>query len=82
MQPGRSAAVVGALEEVGAVALGKTNMDQFATGFVGTRAPYGIPRSVSDDAAATTGSASPKGTSGSCRTGELGGYGAEVACGL
>ena len=28
----------------GALYVGKTNMDQFATGLVGTRSPYGIPR--------------------------------------
>ncbi|MCU1465126.1 MAG: allophanate hydrolase [Actinomycetia bacterium] len=39
-----SAAVVERLEEAGAVVLGTTNMDQFATGLVGTRSPYGTPR--------------------------------------
>jgi allophanate hydrolase len=38
--------VVAALEAAGAVLAGKTNMDQFATGLVGTRSPYGIPESV------------------------------------
>jgi allophanate hydrolase len=37
----RSATAVRRLEEAGAVAIGKTNMDQFATGLVGTRSPYG-----------------------------------------
>ncbi|HXQ51819.1 MAG TPA: allophanate hydrolase [Stellaceae bacterium] len=46
--PERSAAVVAKLEAAGAVALGKTNLDQFATGLVGTRSPYGIPSSVFD----------------------------------
>ncbi len=44
--PQRSAAVVERLEEAGATVIGKTNMDQFATGLVGTRSPYGIPSSV------------------------------------
>jgi len=35
------AAVVGLLRAAGAVPIGKTNMDQFATGLVGTRSPYG-----------------------------------------
>ena len=35
--------VVELLLEAGALLLGKTNMDQFATGLVGTRSPYGIP---------------------------------------
>ena len=30
----------------GAVCVGKTNLDQFATGLVGTRSPYGRPSSV------------------------------------
>jgi allophanate hydrolase len=40
----RSAAVVEQLERAGAVVIGTTNMDQFATGLVGTRSPYGTPR--------------------------------------
>ena len=39
--PGSSAAVVQRLVDAGAIALGKTNLDQFATGLVGTRSPYG-----------------------------------------
>jgi len=39
--PTESAAVVAALVAAGAVPLGKTNLDQFATGLVGTRSPYG-----------------------------------------
>ena len=41
-----SAPVVSKLEEAGAILIGKTNMDQFATGLVGTRSPYGICSSV------------------------------------
>jgi allophanate hydrolase len=41
--PGRSATAVQRLEDAGAVLVGKTNLDQFATGLVGTRSPYGIP---------------------------------------
>ena len=37
----RSARVVEKLEAAGAMLVGKTNMDQFATGLVGTRSPYG-----------------------------------------
>jgi allophanate hydrolase len=40
-EPVRSAPVVAALVEAGAVVMGKTNLDQFATGLVGTRSPYG-----------------------------------------
>ncbi len=39
--PPRSAFVVERLIEAGAVPVGKTNLDQFATGLVGTRSPYG-----------------------------------------
>ncbi|MET9486061.1 allophanate hydrolase [Nocardia sp. NPDC006630] len=39
--PDRDAAVVAALRAAGAVVAGKTNLDQFATGLVGTRSPYG-----------------------------------------
>ena len=40
----RSAGAVERLEAAGAVVLGTTNMDQFATGLVGTRSPHGVPR--------------------------------------
>ncbi len=46
--PARSAPVVEALEAAGAILIGKTNMDQFATGLVGTRSPYGACSSVFD----------------------------------
>ena len=46
--PARSATVVERLEQAGAILIGKTNLDQFATGLVGTRSPYGIPSSVFD----------------------------------
>lgn len=39
--PVRSATVVERLVAAGAIPAGKTNMDQFATGLVGTRSPYG-----------------------------------------
>src|SRR4051794_32146599 len=40
-RPERDAAAVAALQAAGAVVVGKTNLDQFATGLVGTRSPYG-----------------------------------------
>ena len=46
--PGDSAHVVARLIEAGAVPIGKTNLDQFATGLVGTRSPYGITRNAFD----------------------------------
>lgn len=39
--PQADALVVAKLKAAGAVVLGKTNLDQFATGLVGTRSPYG-----------------------------------------
>ncbi|MCX5041841.1 allophanate hydrolase [Aldersonia sp. NBC_00410] len=42
--PERDAAAVAALRAAGAVVIGKTNLDQFATGLVGTRSPYGAVR--------------------------------------
>jgi allophanate hydrolase len=44
--PARSAAAVRRLVDAGAIWIGKTNLDQFATGLVGTRSPYGTPASV------------------------------------
>jgi allophanate hydrolase len=45
-KPDRSAFVVEALERAGAIVVGKTNLDQFATGLVGVRSPYGVPRNA------------------------------------
>ncbi|MFG1223285.1 allophanate hydrolase [Xanthobacter wiegelii] len=42
--PERDATVVARLKAAGALIIGKTNLDQFATGLVGVRSPYGIPR--------------------------------------
>jgi allophanate hydrolase len=42
----KDANVVSKLRAAGAILLGKTNLDQFATGLNGTRSPYGAPRSV------------------------------------
>ena len=44
--PARSATVIERLQAAGAICVGKTNLDQFATGLVGTRSPYGIPRNA------------------------------------
>ncbi|HEX4506391.1 MAG TPA: allophanate hydrolase [Alphaproteobacteria bacterium] len=56
--PERSATVVEKLEAAGAIVVGKTNLDQFATGLVGTRSPFGIPASVFDPAYISGGSSS------------------------
>ncbi len=41
--PKEDAAVVARLKAAGALIVGKTNLDQFATGLVGARSPYGVP---------------------------------------
>ena len=46
--PVHSAPVVQKLIDAGAIPLGKTNLDQFATGLVGTRSPYGACRNSVD----------------------------------
>jgi allophanate hydrolase len=46
--PVHDAPAVRALTQSGALCIGKTNMDQFATGLVGTRSPYGAVRSAAD----------------------------------
>jgi allophanate hydrolase len=56
--PTASATVVQQLERAGAIAIGKTNMDQFATGLVGIRSPYGICSSVFDERYIAGGSSS------------------------
>jgi allophanate hydrolase len=45
-EPAKSSFVVERLEAAGAIAVGKTNLDQFATGLVGVRSPYGVPRNA------------------------------------
>ncbi len=44
--PQRHAPVVQRLVDAGAIVVGKTNLDQFATGLTGARSPYGTPESV------------------------------------
>jgi allophanate hydrolase len=56
--PEGSATVVQRLIDAGAIPIGKTNLDQFATGLVGTRSPYGICRNAFDDAYISGGSSS------------------------
>jgi allophanate hydrolase len=54
--PEKSAVVVERLLAAGAILIGKTNMDQFATGLVGVRSPYGICSSVFNPAYISGGS--------------------------
>jgi allophanate hydrolase len=44
--PSQDAEVVRLLRAAGAIPIAKGNLDQFATGLVGTRSPYGIPRNA------------------------------------
>jgi allophanate hydrolase len=46
--PDADAEVVRRLREAGAIPIAKANLDQFATGLVGTRSPYGVPRNAID----------------------------------
>ncbi len=57
----RSATSVQRLLDAGALVLGKTNLDQFATGLVGVRSPYGTPRNVFSAAHVPGGSSSGSG---------------------
>lgn len=54
----KHASVVARLIGAGAVCLGKTNLDQFATGLVGARSPYGRPSSTIDPTRVSGGSSS------------------------
>ena len=45
-RPEEDAAVVARLRAAGALVVGKTNLDQFATGLVGVRSPFGVPRNT------------------------------------
>lgn len=56
--PARDATAVARLRGAGAVVIGKTNLDQFATGLVGTRSPYGAVRNAWDPAKISGGSSS------------------------
>jgi allophanate hydrolase len=57
-QPEQDATAVARLRAAGAVVLGKTNLDQFATGLVGTRSPHGAVRNAWDPARISGGSSS------------------------
>ena len=56
--PDESATVISRLLAAGAIPIGKTNLDQFATGLVGVRSPYGACSSVFDDRYISGGSSS------------------------
>ncbi|HEY5051183.1 MAG TPA: allophanate hydrolase, partial [Acidothermaceae bacterium] len=56
--PATSASLVRRLIDSGALIIGKTNLDQFATGLTGTRSPYGVCTSPFDNSRVTGGSSS------------------------
>ncbi|MFF5362327.1 allophanate hydrolase [Streptomyces scabiei] len=56
--PDADAPVVARLRAAGALVLGTTNLDQFATGLVGTRSPYGAVRGAHDPSRISGGSSS------------------------
>ncbi|MCM3884092.1 allophanate hydrolase [Frankia sp. R82] len=60
-EPDTDAPAVAALLAAGAVCLGKTNLDQFATGLSGARSPYGTPVSPFDPTMIAGGSSSGSG---------------------
>lgn len=53
-----TATAVQRLLDAGSILIGKTNLDQFATGLNGTRSPYGAPRAVHDETMISGGSSS------------------------
>jgi allophanate hydrolase len=57
-EPAADATCVARLKRAGAIVIGKTNLDQFATGLVGVRTPYGIPRNPFNPALIPGGSSS------------------------
>ncbi|RTL32792.1 MAG: allophanate hydrolase [Burkholderiales bacterium] len=57
-KPVESAEAVRRLMAAGAIVVGKTNLDQFATGLVGLRSPYGAPSSTFSEAHVSGGSSS------------------------
>ncbi|MGW7165826.1 allophanate hydrolase [Streptomyces sp. NPDC054884] len=57
-EPAEDAPAVAGLRAAGALLLGTTNLDQFATGLVGTRSPYGAVRNAWDPARISGGSSS------------------------
>lgn len=56
--PADDATVVARLRAAGAILIGKTNLDQFATGLVGTRSPYGAVPNAFDPEYVSGGSSS------------------------
>jgi allophanate hydrolase len=60
-RPTQDATAVALLRAAGAIVIGKTNLDQFATGLVGVRSPFGAPRNLFDARLIPGGSSSGSG---------------------
>ena len=56
--PAQDATTVARLRAAGAIVIGKTNLDQLATGLVGVRSPYGVPKNSFNDDMVPGGSSS------------------------
>src|SRR4030088_230819 len=67
--PPHDATAVARLRAAGAIIIGKTNLDQFATGLVGVRSPYGIPNNPLRGDLIPGGSSSGSGVAGSAGLG-------------
>jgi allophanate hydrolase len=65
-RPCTSAPAVARLLAAGAILVGKTNLDQFATGLVGVRTPYPVPRNAFDPAIVPGGSSSGSAVAVAC----------------
>ncbi|WP_255414138.1 amidase family protein, partial [Clavibacter lycopersici] len=61
-RPERDATAVARLRAAGAIVIGKANLDQFATGLVGTRSPFGAVRNAWDPTRISGGSSSGSAT--------------------
>ena len=69
--PTGTAPVVRRLLDAGAIVVGKTNLDQFATGLTGARSPYGAPESVFGGGLISGGSSSGSAVAVAAGTGRL-----------
>ena len=70
--PTHDSTAVARLRAAGAIVIGKTNLDQFATGLVGVRSPYGVPRNSFDADLIPGGSVVRLGGGGGRRSGAAG----------
>src|SRR5262245_62761100 len=62
----RTATVVQRLLDAGGILVGKTNLDQFATGLTGARSPYGVPKNPYDKSYIPGGSSSGSAVAVAC----------------